>query len=64
MHSAIEVLLLMLLVSGSGGAWLAGRKSAEKPVKIMFFVGYFWLLTFVQLCLAALGYFLGQRFSF
>ena len=38
------------------------RKDQEKPVKIMMFIGYFWLLTFLQLLLAALLYYIGRRF--
>ena len=56
------VLFGVLLLSAAGAVWLSRRKIAEKPVKVMLFVGYFWLLTFLQLSFFALLYFLLQRF--
>jgi hypothetical protein len=62
MNIAIAVLLAILLISAVVGWWLAGRKTQEAPVKIMMFVGYFWLSTFLQLLLAVLLYLGWQRF--
>lgn len=56
------VLLGMLAVSSVLAGWLSRRKAAEKPVRVMMFIGYFWLLTFLQLLLATLLYYIGQRF--
>ena len=62
MSIAMLVLFGILLLSAVLAAWLSRRKIAEKPVKIMLFVGYFWFLTFLQLSIFALLYFLLQRF--
>lgn len=62
MPIAIAVLCLILLLSALAAGWVSRRKVAERPVKVMVFVGYFWLLTFLQLLLFALVYFVGQRF--
>ena len=62
MNTVILVLLLVLLVSALAGYWLTSRKAEEKPVKIMMFIGYFWVLTFLQLFLLAAAYYLGQRY--
>ena len=62
MHVAIVILLVVLLISALSSVWMIRRKSAEKAVKTMMFVGYFWLLTFLQLVLIALGYFVQQHF--
>ena len=62
MHIAILILLLVLLISAASAVWMIRRKSAEKAVKIMMFVGYFWMLTFLQLLLIALLYFVRQHF--
>jgi len=62
MNIAIVALLLILLVSALCGWWISSRKLAEKPVKIMMFIGYFWLLTFLQLLLFASLYFIQQRY--
>ncbi|AEG01403.1 hypothetical protein [Methylomonas methanica] len=62
MNTAILVLLGMLAVSSAFGWWLSRRKVAEKPVRVMMFIGYFWSLTFLQLLLAALLYYIDQRF--
>jgi len=62
MSPYLAVLLVIVVVSALGG-WLTVRnKPQEKPVKIMMFVGYFWLLAFVQLSLSALAYFLWHHF--
>ncbi len=62
MSPAILALLVVLSVSALCGGWISSRKPAEKPVKIMMFIGYFWVLTFLQLLLLALLYFIAQRF--
>lgn len=62
MSMAIAGLLVIMAVSALIGGWLSGRKNVEKPVKVMMFVGYFWLLTFCQLLLAVLVYLGWQRF--
>lgn len=62
MNVAILALLVIMLISTACSWWMIRRKDQEKPVKIMMFVGYFWLLTFLQLFLFALLYFIGQRF--
>lgn len=62
MPVAILILLAVMLVSASSAVWMIGRKDAEKAVKIMMFVGYFWLLTFLQLLLIALAYFVRQHY--
>lgn len=62
MNLAIGVLLGILAASSVSGWWLSGRKAVEKPVRVMMFVGYFWLLTFLQLLLAALLYYIARHF--
>ncbi|MDX8128858.1 hypothetical protein ACH5Y9_03075 [Methylomonas sp. BW4-1] len=56
-------LLVVAAVSGIGGWLVSSKQSQETPVKIMMFVGYFWLLAFAQLLLVALSYFGWQHFS-
>jgi hypothetical protein len=62
MNMAIAGLLGILLISAVIAWWLVRQKPQERPVKIMMFVGYFWLSTFLQLLLAVLLYFGWQRF--
>lgn len=62
MSVTIAGLLAVIAISATGGWWLSFRKEVEKPVKAMLFVGYFWLLAFVQLLLIAAAYFAWQRF--
>jgi len=62
MPASIIALLLALVLSALGGWWLSAGKTTEKPVRVMMFVGYFWLLAFVQVLLIALAYFLKQHF--
>lgn len=62
MHPAILTLLAVVAVSTLGGLLLIARKDAEKPVKAMLFVAYFWFLAFGQLLLLAGGYFVWQHF--
>ena len=62
MPVSILALLLVLALSALGGWWLSAGKTAEKPVRVMMFVGYFWLLAFVQVLLLAAVYFVKQHF--
>ncbi|QPK65095.1 hypothetical protein IVG45_09250 [Methylomonas sp. LL1] len=62
MNAAIIALLVVMLISTVSSWWMIRRKEQEKPVKIMMFIGYFWLLTFLQLFLFATLYFIGHRF--
>jgi len=62
MSVTILGLLAVMAVSAMGGWWLSFRKPVEKPVKVMMFVGYFWLLAFVQLLLVAGVYFVWKKF--
>jgi hypothetical protein len=63
MNIVIIGLLAVAAVSGLGGWLLSSKQSLETPVKIMMFVGYFWLLAFAQLLLIALSYLGWQHFS-
>ncbi len=56
MPVAILALLVVLLISACGGGWLIRGKTAERPVQVMMFIGYFWFLTFLQLLAFALLY--------
>jgi hypothetical protein len=62
MNDAIIALLIIIALSTLGAGWLASQKDAERPVKVMIFVGYFWLLAFIQLFLASTGYFVWQHY--
>lgn len=62
MPTAILILLLVLAISALSAVWMIRRKRAEKAVKTMMFVGYFWLLTFLQLVLIVVLYFIRQHF--
>lgn len=62
MSLVIAILLAILLVSALSAWWLVSGKDAENPVKVMMFVGYFWLLTFFQLLVAVICYLGWQRF--
>ncbi len=64
MNAAISILLGVLFLSALSGWWLAGRKAQEKAVKVMMFVGYFWLSTFIQVSILALLYYFREHFSF
>ncbi|WP_020485426.1 hypothetical protein [Methylomonas sp. MK1] len=63
MSIVIAGLLVVAVISGIGGWLLSSKQSQETPVKIMMFVGYFWLLAFAQLLLVALSYFGWQHFT-
>lgn len=62
MSVTISGLLAVVAISALGGWLLTFRKPVEKPVKAMMFVGYFWLLGFIQLLLVAGAYYVWQRF--
>ncbi len=58
MPEPIIILFAVLAVSALGATGLCHGKTEERPVWIMMFVGYFWLLAFIQLfILAAVYYF-------
>lgn len=57
MNVAIVGLLVVVTISAVGGWLLSANQTRETPVKVMLFVGYFWLLAFSQLLLIALSYF-------
>ncbi|WP_150047994.1 hypothetical protein [Methylomonas rhizoryzae] len=61
MHLALLGLLAVLAISATAGWLMVGNKQQDKPVRVMMFVGYFWLLTFLQFLLLAAGYFLMHR---
>ncbi|WP_305908172.1 hypothetical protein Q9L42_011960 [Methylomarinum sp. Ch1-1] len=63
MNEYVAALLGMMLLAAGGGWFISARKPVEKPVKVMLFVLYFWLLVFLQVALFALGYFLLDKFS-
>jgi len=62
MNLAMAGLLAIVVLSALGGWWFTVAKTVEKPVKVMMFVGYFWLLAFVQLSLFAAVYFFWRHF--
>jgi len=62
MNAFVAGLLIVIALSAFGGWLFTAGKAIEKPVKVMMFVGYFWLLAFVQLSLLAAIYYLWQRF--
>ncbi len=53
----------MLLLAALVGWFLAARKEAEKPVKVMLFVLYFWVIVFVEIALSGLVYFLLDKLT-
>lgn len=63
MNLAVLGLLVVALFSGVGGWLLSANHASERPVRVMMFVGYFWLLAFSQLLVIALSYFGWQRFT-
>ncbi|QWF71671.1 hypothetical protein KEF85_04125 [Methylomonas paludis] len=62
MPLAIQGILLIVTLAALGGWYLTHGKAQDTPVKVMMFVGYFWLLAFLQLLLFAAGYYLRQYF--
>lgn len=58
----LPVLLAVLLIA-TGLAWFLSRhKTLDKPVRVMLFVGYFWLATFVQLLLVVVFHYATRFF--
>ena len=62
MPIAIDALLIVIGLSALGGWLLIVGKEAEKPVKAMMFVAYFWMLAFSQLLLLAAGYYIWKHY--
>jgi hypothetical protein len=62
MSVAIVALLVVLGIAGLIALLLIRGKSQDKPVKVMMFVGFFWLITFLQLLAFGLVYFVAKRF--
>jgi MtN3 and saliva related transmembrane protein len=60
MNPIISLLLAMVVCSSLGGWLLARRSPQEKPVRVMLFVGWFWLLAFMQLVIASASYYAWQ----
>lgn len=50
------VLLLVIAMSTLAGWYFSHIKEAEKPVKVMIFVLYFWGFVFLQLIILAILY--------
>jgi len=48
----------VLVISLIGGILLAGHNAVDRPrqTRVLLFVLYFWLLTFAQLIVVAIGY--------
>ncbi len=63
MNEFIAGLLMILLLSAVVSWFISSRKQVEKPVKVMLFVLYFWILAFAQIGVVALGYFLLDKFN-
>ncbi|MDD4914298.1 MAG: hypothetical protein PHW13_04575 [Methylococcales bacterium] len=63
MNEIIIGLLIVLSVAGLAAWRIAAGKAVDRPVKIMIFVGYFWLLAFVQLTLFAVIHFIQLHYS-
>lgn len=55
--------IIIFAIAVLGALLFAGRNAAEQPrqVKVLRFALYFWLLVFLQLIVAALGYALLMR---
>jgi len=50
--------IVMLVIAAGGGALLARRPAPgrERQTKILLFVLYFWVLAFIELIVAGIGY--------
>ncbi|GAB4268338.1 MAG: hypothetical protein Kow0065_18760 [Methylomicrobium sp.] len=56
--------VICLVVSVLGSVLLVGKRAHdEKPVRILFFMVYFWLLLFVQLTVLALVDYFGKKYG-
>lgn len=63
MPNAIVILITLLFVAAVIAWQLARRKASERPVRVMLFVAYFWLLAFAEVMLAVLAYLGWQHFQ-
>lgn len=63
MPNAIVILITLLFVAAVIAWQLARRKASERPVRVMLFVAYFWLLAFAEVMLAVLAYLSWQHFQ-
>ena len=50
------VAIAILVISTVGAMLWAKRSGAQRQTKILLFALYFWILVFLQLILAAIGY--------
>jgi Ca2+/Na+ antiporter len=56
MNITVIGLGLLLLIATFVGWFFTHTKKVDKPVKVMLFVLYFWITTFIQLMIFALLY--------
>ena len=56
MNSMVIGLMVLISISTAAGWFFSHAKVAEKPVKVMLFVLYFWLFVFIQLVVFAVLY--------
>ena len=59
MNVVVIVLIGITFISTISGWLLSRSKKVEKPVKVMLFVFYFWLIAFIQLGIFAVLYQMG-----
>ena len=64
MNTMVIGLMVLILISTAAGWFFSHAKEAEKPVKVMLFVLYFWLFVFIQLVVFAVLYHFGLFDSF
>jgi hypothetical protein len=64
MNTMVIGLMVLLSISTAAGWFFSHAKEAEKPVKVMLFVLYFWLFVFIQLVIFAVLYHFGIFNSF
>ncbi len=57
MNSYIIGLLVVIVISTLAGWYVSSRKQAEKAIKIMLFLLYFWVFAFLQIALFAVVYY-------
>ena len=56
MNTMVIGLMVLISISTAAGWFFSHAKEAEKPVKVMLFVLYFWLFVFIQLVVFAVLY--------
>ena len=56
MSTTVIGLIILISISTFAGWFFSHAKDAEKPVKVMLFVLYFWLFIFVQVMVFAVLY--------